>query len=216
MLFYQIGLGSSAEFAYLASRDRSCYERSAPEQCRFPSEVAGKAQRWSGVLIEAHPYAFVEAFQQVQHRIPDAMEQLEWVLGALWVEAGVLPFTAMHILQHHWGWSQPNVEHDGYAKHHPDESLGMPTIGFNVASITPEQVIDAFGEPDLIIMDLEGAEVPLLRRFLELLPTCNAYQIESHCQADTESVQELFKAERFEIRNAWPLGNNRMEMQVVR
>ena len=216
MNFIQVGLGSYSEYSYLASRDRTCYERGVSGMYRLPPPLR-VADEWRGVLVEAHPMAFCQAFQAVQVRMPDAMKRLTWVLGALWAEeVGAMGFEINENLHLHHGWSKPSEFLDGYIPHHPKQAEGVPTLDIQVASLSVEELIQKYGNPDYVILDCEGAEVRLLEAFLRLAPKCVGYHIEAHSSDDAEIVNRLFDNYGYHVVNSVTMQNDRTEMQATR
>ena len=213
---YQLGLGERAEYAYLASRDRACYARAAPVAFRVPAPLDIAAE-WECVLVDCHPVAFAQSFVSVQQRMPDAMERIRWVLGAVWTtDVPLLEIRATANLQLHFGWSQPAVPTSDYTPHHPAECAGVPTTSYHVASFTVAQLLAQFGRADFVVMDMEGAELPMLEAFLQVAPDITAYHIEAHSRADAIRAYELFDKNTYHVVSSIGRGNDRTEMQAVK
>ena len=216
MLFYQIGLGGYSEYAYLASRDRTCYARQMDVMFQLPPPLRVTAE-WKGLLIEAHPMAFCQTVEEVRSRLPEAMPNLTWLLGVVWAEdAPALEFTINESLQYHDGWSQISHAMDGYTPHCVPEAEGVPTMHIDIASISVQELLTKYGVPDYVILDCESAEVRLLSEFLRLAPSCIGYQIETHSMNDAEIVQRLFDKYGYTIVKSIQMRYNRTEMQAVK
>ena len=216
MRFYQIGLGSESEYAYLASRDRTCYVRGKEVLCQVPAPLETSSQ-WDGVLVDAHPMAFCESYLRIQHTMPDALERLTWVLGAVWTtDLGLMEFEINANLKLHHGWGKSAVKMDGYTPHLPEEALGVPTTHIHVASITVQQLVLKHGAPDFVVLDCEGAELPLLVEFMRHAPSCTAYQIEAHSSSDADLIYEIFEINGYSVITSLGRVNDRTEMQAIR
>lgn len=216
MRFFQMGLGSSAEFAYLASRDSSCYEKSRKPLHRVPPPLTASCH-WEGVLMEAHPYAFYESYRDVQMRFPDALPNLTFLLGAVSIDdtQRFMPFKSTEWMEHHLGWTLPNVEQAGYTQHPLLERRGETKTKFHVATYSVEDLLKEFGEPDFIALDMEGYELVVLAKLLETTEIA-AYQVEAHSIPDTQMIQAMFHNYDYEVVHAVRMVNDRCEMQAIK
>ena len=216
MRLYQIGLGGYSEYAYLASRDRMCYARAASVMFQLPPPL-GADPEWEVILVEAHPAAFCQTIDSVRAQLPDAMERIRWVLGAVWADAtGALPFTINETLGVHDGWSQISDDMEDYTPHRVPALLGVPTMQIDIAVISVLELLERYGEPDYVVLDCENAEVRLLMEFLRLAPNCTAYQVETHSAADAERVRTLLKQANYHIVKSVKMRYNRTEVQAVK
>ena len=171
---------------------------------------------WQGYLIDAHPYAFYQTYKKVQQTWPRAMSNLNWILGAIYhKDINILPFTAPEQFEQHRGWS-----HVASKSKDPFKVTTYPEIEnqirFHVASITADELISYIDEPDFIIMDLEGAEVKLLKKFLKICPNVKAYHIETHTYLGLDEVMKDFKHYGYNITLTTPVYDVGMELQAVK
>lgn len=215
MKFLQIGLGGTAEFAYLSLPDWRCHLHEQKEKYRPPMPLRS-CHEWQGYLIDAHPYAFYQTYKKVQQTWPRAMSNLNWILGAIYhKDINILPFTAPEQFEQHRGWS-----HVASKSKDPFKVTTYPEIEnqirFHVASITADELISYIDEPDFIIMDLEGAEVKLLKKFLKICPNVKAYHIETHTYLGLDEVMKDFKHYGYNITLTTPVYDVGMELQAVK
>ena len=215
MKFFQIGLGANPEYAYLASRDASCYEKSRGLLQRVPPPLSCRTP-WEGVLIEAHPFAFYQSYNSVRNKMPDALINLDFILGAISVDVHpFMPFSTRAKMEEHYGWSLPNVKAPGYTPHPLLKKEGADGTRFNVAAFTVNDLIDFYGVPDFVAMDLEGYELLVLAKFLEETDT-KAYQVEAHSVEDTSMIRSMLENHGYEIVKSGNFVNDRTEMQAVK
>lgn len=216
MKFFQMGLGSRSEFAYLSSRDASCYAKACFSMHRLP-EPMKVSNPWKGVLLEAHPYAFYESYRNVQLTLPEAMPNLTFILGAISInEKPFMPFTATERMEEHWGCSLPNIDEAGYTQHPVLEREGFTGTSFHVATYSVQELIAEHGEPDFVVMDLEGYELLILAKMLEICDNITAYQVEAHSSSDCSMIMHMLRNHGYTIVNAVHMKNDRCEMQAIR
>ena len=212
--FLQIGLGGVAEFAYLACPDWRCHLHDKIDRHRPPTALLELAP-WRGVLIDAHPVAFSQTYTSVHKDLPSAVENLEWILAAVYQEdVGLLPFTAPPEMQRHKGWAHVTDVDERYkVTTYPDR---WDEQRFHVATITPMMLIEHMGEPDFIIMDLEGAEVLILQEFLRLGLNVTAYHVETHTAEGRDQVVRDLIAHGYEITMQAKVFTKGTEIQAVK
>lgn len=214
MLFFQIGSGSFAEFSYLASRDRKCYEKSQHPLARLPAPLSASSF-WEGVLVEPHPHAFSSLYTTLHSTMPDAMQNLTFVLGAISIQdKPFMLFETTNPLALHGGMSRLDIIEEGYIKNPLLDSFEKAK--FYVPTFTVCQMIEAFGEPDFVLLDVEGYELPILNAFLKI-STCSVYQIESHSDESANLVDITLLDHHFDIVNRLDgMLHNRTEIQAVK
>lgn len=199
--FIQLGLGRQAEFLYLASDPANppetlAYKGTLPYVCQSFLEFD-----WYGILVDANPMNFMYSYTAGMELFKDIFHKTQWLSAACWPNKNLLKMKARQMnIGGVDGWAHIDKIDNSYkCTFTPEEEKDFKS-SFFTASITPDQIVElATTDIHLLVMDMEGTERLVLRRFLELIPELEYVQYEFHSTRAENEMGAIMEKHNFSL-----------------
>jgi len=200
-IFVEIGTGQRAEWTYLIREDWQDIARRKNRTDRLralPDSWLSEPGNWHGYLVEAHPRNFSALVEKTvaDDKLRPFLHRLTFINAAIsstsqWTTMGLETgiFKGFFVNRYTLRESRP---------FHP--SAVDNTVEFGLFTVSLETLLSALGleQIDLLRLDVEGAEVPILEAYpFHIQP--HLLSVEDHSTAGKTRVRHLLEKHGYQI-----------------
>ena len=202
-VFVEIGTGHTAEWTYLIRDDWQEVARRKQRTDRLraiPEMWISQPRTWHGYLVEAHPGNFCSLVEKTvaDKTLRPFLHRLTFINAAI---SGTPQLTTMGMET--GPLKGLFVNRFTLAEAEPFHSRAVNnTMDFRLFTVSLDTLLSALGHThiDLLRLDVEGAEVPILRAYRwHIKPAI--FSVEHHCLAGKNFVQELLEHQGYKIES---------------
>ena len=201
-VFVEIGTGQRAEWTYLIRDDWQDIARSKSRTDRLralPESWLSEQGSWHGYLVEAHPSNFSALVEKTvaDEKLRPFLHRLTFINAA--ISSGASQFTTMGMeIGVFKGLFVNRYTLRESRSFHP--SAVDNTVDFGLFTVSLETLLSAIGHEniDLLRLDIEGAEVPILEAYpFHIKP--HFLSIEYHSKAGETLVRHILEEQGYQI-----------------
>ncbi len=199
--FVEIGTGQRAEWTYLIRDDWQDIARSKRRSNRLltlPESWLSEQGNWHGYLVEAHPRNFSALVEKTvaDKKLRPFLHRLTFINAAI---SGTSQFTTMGMETGIFkGLFVNRYTLTDARSFHP--SAVDNTVDFGIFTVSLEALLSAIGHEhiDLLRLDVEGAEVPILKTYpFHIKPLL--LSVEHHSKAGKTLVRQILEKHGYRI-----------------